>query len=93
MKTYDTQASHRPPEHPTLWRVRRARAEESDAIARLYRRTAEAERDFLYPHTPAEDAVHFRRSFDRGAVWFVVEAGEILGFCAARYSVDVEAFR
>jgi ribosomal protein S18 acetylase RimI-like enzyme len=64
--------------------LRRARPEDSDAIAALYRRTAEREWDFLYPHTPAEDRAFFRQALDRGPVWVAVAASEIVGFCAAR---------
>lgn len=64
--------------------IRRGRPEESDVVARLYRRTAEREWDFLYPHTPEEDRAFFRKAFERGPVW-VAEAGDdLVGFCAAR---------
>jgi len=67
------------------WNVRRARVGESDAIASLYRRTAEAEWSFLYPHTPEEDRAFYRdRVFARCTVWAAVESGEIIGFCAVR---------
>lgn len=66
------------------WRVREARPHESDAVAALYRRTAQAEWSFLYPHTPSEDRAFFRRCFERGVVWAAVEGETIVGFCAAR---------
>ena len=64
--------------------IRRGRPEESDAVARLYRRTAEREWAFLYPHTPEEDRAHFRKAFERGPVWVAVEDATLVGFCAAR---------
>ena len=67
------------------WRVRRAADAESDAVAVLFRRVADAEWSFLYPHTPEEDRVFFRtRVFACGAVWVAVEDEAILGFCAVR---------
>ena len=66
------------------WDVRRARPDESDAIAVLFRRTAGREWSFLFPHTPQEDRAFFRRAFDRGPVWAAIEDGVIIGFCAAR---------
>jgi GNAT superfamily N-acetyltransferase len=64
--------------------IRRARPEESDAVARLYRRTAGREWDFLYPHTPEEDWAYFRKVLERGPVWAAESGGELVGFCAAR---------
>jgi putative acetyltransferase len=64
--------------------IRRAHADESDAIARLYRRTAEQEWPFLFPHTPEEDRAFFRKAFDGGVVWAAIEGGVIVGFCALR---------
>ena len=49
--------------------IRKAAPVENDAVAALYRRTAEAEWSFLHPHTPEEDRTFFRRAFDRGVVW------------------------
>jgi putative acetyltransferase len=62
--------------------LRRARVDDVAHIARFYRRVAEAEWDFLPPHTPAEDLGHFQRLFDRGPIW-IAEDGVLLGFCAA----------
>ena len=69
---------------PMSWKVRRADPSETPAIAALYRRTAGKEWDFLYPHTPEEDLVHFGRSFSRGTVWVVDADGAVAGFCAVR---------
>jgi putative acetyltransferase len=66
------------------WNVRRADPVELPAIVRIYRRTAEREWDFLYPHTHEEDLTYFGRSFVRGAVWVALDRGEIVGFCAVR---------
>ncbi|HWF02024.1 MAG TPA: GNAT family N-acetyltransferase [Caulobacteraceae bacterium] len=66
------------------WKLRRARADDKPAIARLYRRTAGREWNFLYPHTPQDDLRHFGAAVDRGPVWVAEAAGEIVGFCAAR---------
>ena len=64
--------------------VRRARPDESDAIALLFRRTAEREWSFLYPHTPQEDRAFFRAAFDRGPLWVADDGAGLVGFCAAR---------
>lgn len=65
-------------------RIRRARPDEGDVIAVLYRRTAEREWSFLYPHTPEEDRAFFRAAIAKGPVWVAVDGGEVVGFCAAR---------
>jgi putative acetyltransferase len=64
--------------------IRRARSDETDDIAKLYRRTAGAEWPFLFPHTPEEDRVFFRKAFERGVVWVATEEDLIVGFCALR---------
>jgi GNAT superfamily N-acetyltransferase len=66
------------------WQVRRAKPEEGDAIAALYRRTAEREWDFLYPHTPQEDRAFFARVLAACTVWVAEEDGAIVGFLAVR---------
>jgi GNAT superfamily N-acetyltransferase len=66
------------------WTIRRARPDEGPAIAALYRRTAEREWDFLYPHTPQEDRAFFGRALAAGPVWVAEEAGGLIGFLAAR---------
>lgn len=63
--------------------VRRGLPEESDIVAALYRRTAEREWSFLYPHTPDEDRAFFRAAFDKGPVWVATDGDQIVGFCAA----------
>jgi putative acetyltransferase len=68
---------------PMDWNLRRARADDVAPIARFYRRVAEAEWDFLPPHTPAEDLQHFQRLFERGPIWIAEADGALLGFCAA----------
>ena len=66
-------------------RIRRAVLAESDAVAALYRRVADAEWNFLYPHTPEEDRAFYRTQvFARCVVWIAVEGESILGFCAVR---------
>lgn len=64
--------------------IRRARPEESDAIAALYRRTADREWPFLYPHTPGEDRAFFRAAFAKGPIWIAEDDRALVGFCAAR---------
>lgn len=64
--------------------IRRARPEESDAIAALYRRTAEREWPFLYPHTRQEDRAFFRAAFAKGPIWAADDGGDLVGFSAAR---------
>lgn len=64
--------------------VRRARVGEAAAIARLYRRTANAAWDFLVPHTPAEDLAFFTAAFQAGPVLVAEADGQVVGFCAAR---------
>lgn len=64
--------------------IRRARPDESDAIAALYRRTAEREWPFLHPHTREEDRALFRAASGKGPVWLADDGGALVGFCAAR---------
>ncbi len=64
--------------------IRKARPDEGDAIAALYRRTAEREWDFLYPHTPAEDRAFFGRALATSTIWVAEETGAIIGFLAIR---------
>ena len=67
------------------WRIRRAALGESDAVAALYRRVADAEWRFLYPHTPEEDRAFYRTQvFARCVVWVAVGGETLLGFCAVR---------
>ena len=67
------------------WRLRRARLDESNAVAALYRRVANAEWSFIPQHTPAEDRGFFReRIFGRCVVWIAHDVGKIIGFCAVR---------
>jgi GNAT superfamily N-acetyltransferase len=66
------------------WTIRRAAPDEGDEIAVLYRRVAEREWNFLYPHTPAEDRRFFGQALTRGPVWVAVDAGVIIGFIATR---------
>ena len=74
----DTSASDR------RWAIRRADPHQSDEIAALYRRVADREWNFLYPHTPAEDRAFFRKALDKGPVWVAVDAGAVVGFIATR---------
>ncbi len=71
-------------ESDTDYLIRRARADESDMIARLYRLTAEREWPFLFPHTPQEDRAFFRTAFESGVVWAASRHDVIVGFCALR---------
>ena len=64
--------------------IRRARLDESEGIATLYRRTAEREWPFLYAHTAQEDLALFRAAFQKGAIWMAEDGGAVVGFCAAR---------
>ena len=65
--------------------IRRAALDESDAVGGALPPRREAEWSFLVPHTPEEDRTFFRDVvFARCAVWVAVEAGTIIGFCAAR---------
>ncbi len=64
--------------------IRRAREDEAQSIARLYRRTAEHAWDFLCPHTPEEDLAYFTHALQRGPVWVAAREATILGFCATR---------
>jgi putative acetyltransferase len=64
--------------------LHRARREESDAVAALYRRTAAREWSFLYPHNPREDRAFFRQVLAACAVWAAELDGRLVGFCAAR---------
>lgn len=67
------------------WRLRRARLDESDDVAALYRRVANAEWSFVLPHTPADDRRFFRETiFGHCVVWGAYESGRIIGFCAVR---------
>jgi putative acetyltransferase len=64
--------------------LRRARADESDALAALFRRSrTTAMPDLLPLHTPDEDRAYFRErvlaSYD---VWIAERGGEVAGFCA-----------
>ena len=64
--------------------IRRAKPNESDAVAALYRRIAEAEWPFLFPHTPEQDRAFFRKALAQGVVWVATEADLMVGFCALR---------
>lgn len=64
--------------------IRRGAPSDSEAVARLYRVTADREWDFLYPHTPDEDRRFFRAAFDKGPVWVAEDQGVLVGFLAAR---------
>jgi GNAT superfamily N-acetyltransferase len=65
-------------------RIRRAGPADAEAVARLYRRTADAAWPFLAPHTPEEDLAFFTRAIARGAVWLAEADGGLVGICAAR---------
>jgi putative acetyltransferase len=66
--------------------VRRARPEDSDAVAALFRRSKETALPYLPDlHTPDEDRRFFReRVFPASVVWVVEEGGALAGFCALR---------
>jgi putative acetyltransferase len=65
-------------------RIRRAGPQDARAVARLYRRTAAQAWDFLVPHTPEEDLVHFGKAIAAGPVWLAEARGALVGFIAAR---------
>ena len=66
--------------------IRRARAEESDALATLFRRSRTTALPFLPDlHTPEEDRTFFReRVFVACEVWVADVNGTPAGFCAVR---------
>ena len=66
--------------------LRRARDDESDAIAALFRRSKETALPYLPDlHTVAEDRAFFREHvFATCQVWVAEANGELLGFCAFR---------
>lgn len=66
--------------------VRRARDDESDAIAALFRLSRETAMPYLPDlHTAEQDRVFFReRVFAECEVWAAEQAGELVGMCAFR---------
>ena len=66
--------------------VRRARADESDAVAALFRLSKETAMPYLPNlHAPEEDRAFFRnRVFADCDVWVAERGGEIIGTCAFR---------
>jgi putative acetyltransferase len=66
--------------------LRRARPDESDAIAVLFRLSRETALPYLPDlHTPGDDRTFFRdRVFATCAVWVAEDAGVLAGFCAFR---------
>jgi GNAT superfamily N-acetyltransferase len=66
--------------------LRRARADESDAVAALFRLSKETAMPYLPNlHTPAEDRAFFRdRVFADCEVWVAERDGELAGMCAFR---------
>ena len=66
--------------------VRRARVDESDAVAALFRLSRETAMPYLpILHTPEEDRAYFReRVFPYCEVWVAERDGELAGVCAFR---------
>jgi len=66
--------------------IRRARTEESDAIAALFRISRQAQLSYLPDlHTAEEDRAYFRdRVFPVCEVWVAERDGVLVGFCAFR---------
>jgi len=66
--------------------VRRAREDESDAVAALFRLSKETAMPYLPAlHTPEEDRAFFRtRVFAECEVWVAERGGELAGMCAFR---------
>ncbi|MDQ6926750.1 MAG: GNAT family N-acetyltransferase [Candidatus Eremiobacteraeota bacterium] len=66
--------------------MRRAQADESDALAALFRLSLDTAMPFLQErHTPAEDRAFFRdRVFATCHVWIAERNGELAGICAFR---------
>jgi putative acetyltransferase len=66
--------------------TRRARPEESDAVAALYRRSRDTALPYLPDlHTAEEDRAFFRdRVFAACEVWVAECGGALAGFCAVR---------
>jgi GNAT superfamily N-acetyltransferase len=68
------------------WVLRRARNDESDAVAALFRLSREAALPYLPDlHTPEEDRTFFReRLFRTCEVWVAEHGASLAGFCAFR---------
>jgi GNAT superfamily N-acetyltransferase len=62
--------------------IRRARPEDSDALAALFRRSYRTLTFLPILHTPKEDRAHFRKVVREQDVWVAEEDGEIAGFVA-----------
>jgi|SRR5919109_4050361 GNAT superfamily N-acetyltransferase len=62
--------------------IRRARPEEADTLAALFRRSYRTLTFLPILHTPEEDREHFRKIVREQDVWVAEEDGEIGGFVA-----------
>jgi putative acetyltransferase len=62
--------------------IRRASAEDADAIAALFRRSYGTLTFLPTLHTPAEDRAHFGRVVEEREVWVYEGDGVVLGFAA-----------
>jgi GNAT superfamily N-acetyltransferase len=63
--------------------VRRARADEDEHIAALFRASKETAMPYLPDlHTPDEDREYFRTRIEAGELWIALHAGILVGFCA-----------
>src|SRR5919108_110507 len=62
--------------------IRRARAEDVDAIATLFRCSYRTLEFLPILHTPEEDREHFVGVVDKQDVWVADEDGDVIGFIA-----------
>jgi GNAT superfamily N-acetyltransferase len=62
--------------------IRRARAEDVDAIATLFRRSYRTLEFLPILHTPEEDREHFVSVVENQDVWVAEEGGDVVGFIA-----------
>ena len=67
--------------------LRRARDDESDAVAALFRLSKETAMPYLPDlHTPEEDGAYFGSRIRAGELWVAEDEGSLTGFCA--FNID-----